>query len=182
MRRLVDAPLVVGVAEASQDLEAEPALHGRFELAFEEGVVDVPGVRELGHQRRELFFQLVEDLADLGGLHLRLVVVEEQVVGLVRGLEAGHVAVPKLDQPLEMRAQLLEIGRLLRGSPRRERKGRGPPHLTDQLGRNTRGLFVLAPRDPDQARLERIVVRALLEWTQLLEQATDLPVDKALLR
>ena len=57
---------------------------------------------DLGDQRHELRLEIVEDGADLGRLHPRLVVVEEHVVRLVVALEAVDVAALQLDRALEV--------------------------------------------------------------------------------
>ena len=122
MRRLVEAPLLVRVAEAPRDLEPELPLRVDVELAVQERVVHVTRVGDLANERDELLLEAVEDLAHLGGLHVRLVVVEQHVVRLVRLVEALDVAVPELEVGLEVRSQELEVGLLLRRAPGRQRQ------------------------------------------------------------
>src|SRR5262245_289383 len=81
-----------------------------------------------------------------------------------------------------MRPEQLEVGPFLRRPPRSQSERRGAPDLADELRRHTARLLVLAPRRADETRLERVVVGALLEPAQLLEQPPHLVVDEALLR
>src|SRR2546423_2963477 len=182
MRRLVEPPLVVRVAEGADDLDPQLALRCRIEVAVEKGVVDLARVADLLDQRHELLLQLLEPFPDLGRLHQRLVLVEQDVVGAVGRRETGDVAMAQLELRLEVRAELLEVRMLLRGAPRGEPESGRTPHVADELRRNAHCLLVLAPRRPDEAGLEGVVVGALLEPSQLLEELPDPVVDEALLR
>ena len=162
MRRLVEAPLVVRVAEPADDLDPQLALRCRIEVAVEKGVVDLARVADLLDQRHELLLELLEHVPDLGRLHQRLVVVEQDVVGAVGRRETGDVAMAQLELRLEVRAELLEIRMLLRRAPRGEPESGRTPHVADELRRNAHCLLVLAARRPDEARLEGVVVGALL--------------------
>ena len=64
--------------------------------------------------------------------------------------------------------------------PVAERAGAG--QLRPQVGRDARRLLVVAARDPDEARLERLEVVSLLEGPQLLEQPAELRPDLELVR
>ncbi len=68
----------------------------------------------------------------------------------------------------------------LQPGPVAERAGAG--QLGAQIGRDTRRLLVVAARDPDEARLERVEVVRLLEGAQLLEQLAELGSDLELVR
>src|SRR5215210_6275625 len=182
MRRLVQPPFLVGIAEAARDLEAEVALSLRIELARQERVLDLAGVCDLLDQRDEVFLELVEDLSDLRRLHVRLVVVEQHVVRLVRRIEAGDVSLSKLDVLFEIRTKRLEVGSFLRRPPCRERERTYTPHLPDEVGWNTARLLEIMARHADEARLEGVVLGALLDPAQILEQLFDLGRDEALLR
>src|SRR6267378_5276562 len=78
--RLVEPPLVLRVTEALQHVEAEGPLDFFVELTVQERVVDPSRIRYLPDQRYELLLELVEDLTHLRRLHVRLEVVEEDVV------------------------------------------------------------------------------------------------------
>ena len=163
VRRLVEPPLVLRVTEAFHHVEAESPLVVFVELPVEERVVDLPRFCDLLDQRHEVLFELVEDLPHLCRLHVRLEVVEEDVVRLVGRVEALDVAVAQLEVLLEMRSQCFEVRFRLRRSPRREGKRRRSAHLPDELRRDTCGLLVVAPCDADETGFEGVVIRALLQ-------------------
>jgi hypothetical protein len=58
----------------------------------------------------------------------------------------------------------------------------GPRGLRAELGGHAPGLFPVAARDADQARVVGLVVERLLERAELLEQPADLVVGELLLR
>src|SRR6266511_2358847 len=176
----VEPPLVVGEAEAANELEAERALYVRVEVALEKRVVDAPRVADLLDQRAELLLEAIEDLAHLGGLHPGLVVVQEDVVSLIGGIEAVDVAVLELQVLLQMGQHRLVVRVLLRGAPVGHRERARPAHLARQRRRNANRLLVVAPRDADQARVVTVVVEAPLELLQVLEEGTELGSDEAL--
>ena len=97
------------VAEHVDDLPVERNLLVEREVAGEERLVDLAAAL-LGDQRHELGLHLGEDPRDLGRLHLRLEVVEQDVVRLVRlRLEAFDVAAAQLDVALERPEEELEV-------------------------------------------------------------------------
>ena len=102
--------------------------------------------------------QLVEDGPHLRRLHARLEVVEERVVRLVDRLEAFDVALLELDRALEMRQEEPEVRRPPRLAPDRLGHHGRPGGLGAKLERHLARLLVVAARDPDQARLDRVVV------------------------
>src|SRR5437870_1850796 len=81
-----------------------------------------------------------------------------------------------------MRSQQFEVRLLLRRAPRRERERGRLRHLADELRRNAGRLLVVPARDTDQACFEGLVLRRLLQGTEILEQAADVRGDEALLR
>ena len=180
MSRRVEPPLVVGEAEAPDDVEAESPLEVGVEVVLQKRVVDTSCLADLLDQRAQVLLQTVEDLAHLGGLHPGLVVVQEDVVGLVGGVEALDVAVLQLQVLLEVRQHRRVVGLLLRRPPVGDRERAGPPHLPGELGRHAHRLLVVPARDSEQARLVAVVVDALLELLQVLEQRAELGVDEAL--
>ena len=116
---LVEPPRVGGEAEVLEDLALDALLRVDREVAGQERVVD--GVRtlgDLGDERDEALLQLVEHRAHLGRLHARLVVVEEEVVVLVGGLEALDVLPAQLDHLLEVRLEHRPVGRPCEPPPR----------------------------------------------------------------
>ena len=139
-------------------------------------------VRHLGDQRDQLALEVVEDGVHLGGLHSRLVVVEQWVVRVVVGREALDVAALQLDVALERGQERGEVGILARLRPHVMAVGGGPRHLGGELRRHLACLVPVAAGDADQARLVGVVVEALLERPQLLEQRADRVRDELLVR
>ena len=97
MHRRVEPPDVSGRSRTRSTTSASSSCcasigHG----PVDERVVAVDRA-DLGDQRPELRLQLVEDLAHLGGLHPRLVVVQQRRRTARRPLEALDVAAPQLD-------------------------------------------------------------------------------------
>ena len=127
-----------------------------------------------GDERHLLLLQPVEDRADLGRLHARLEVVEEDVVGLVVVVEALDVAAPQLDVRAQRGQELREVRLLPRLHPDRHRERGGPRHLRAQLRRHPPRLLPVAPDEPDQARVVRVVVERVLVRRELVEEPADL--------
>ena len=135
--------------------------------------------RELRDQRHELGLDLVEDARDLGGVPLRLEVVEQDVVGLIlraRSLDVPlaqlHVALERPEEQLGVRGRPSPSSRS--GSPRptdapiRARSSWGP-------ARPCRG----PPREPQQARVVGAPGRAPpASGADLAEQPPDLWVGE----
>ena len=161
------------------DLARERLLRGARELGGEERVVDVP-LALLGGERDELRLDLVEDAAHLGGLHLRLEVVEQDVVELVARLEARDIAAAELEVPLE-RGQERRVARGgLRLHPDRRRLRRGAGHLGRELRRDAHGLLVEPPPEANQARVVGVRVERLPHRLELVEEPADLGLDQPL--
>jgi hypothetical protein len=177
----IDAPRVGPVAEEVDDLVVERDLAVEWEVAAQERVVCV-AIAQLRDQRDELVLDLLEDACDVGRLHLRLEVVQEDVVGLVLGLEALDVASAELDVALERPEEELEVRRLLRLLPYRVRLGGGDRHLTAQLDRNLNGLVVHPAREPKEAGVVGVGVERGAGRLELVEQAADLGIGQLLVR
>ena len=96
--------------------------------------------------------------AQLGGLHPRLEVVEQRVVGVLE-LEALDVAALELDHALEVGQEGGEVGALAGRLPGVLGDRGRARDLGSQLGRHPARLLPVAPGDPDQAGLERVVRR-----------------------
>src|SRR6266536_2679493 len=179
MRCRGDAPRRLVEAETEQNLEAERPL-----LLCGEMTRDARGRgRRRGlDERDQLLLQPLEDRAYLSRGELRLVVVEQRVVRLGSLREARDVAILELDHLLEPGTEALEVGGPARLHPGAEGKGPDTRRLRGQLRRHTRGLVVVAASHPDQARVVRVVRRAVLVRPKLLEQAADLVRDEKLVR
>ena len=178
MHRRVEAVGALLEAEVAQDRGRDLLLFLDREVAFEERVVGrLAGVpHELGQRGP----QHVEDRLHLGRLHPRLVLVEEGVVRRVarlhvlRPAERDVVHAPERGQEdgeVVLRASLEPGGVRLAGLAR--------PGCGD-LGRDPAGLLPLAAGDADQARVVGVVVEAVLEWRDLLEELAGLVGDEAL--
>src|SRR5579862_1452944 len=174
----VDAPRVGPVAEKVDDLVVERDLLVEVEIAGEERVIDL-AFAQLGDQVDELRLELFEDPRDLGGLHLRLEVVEEHVVRLLLRAEALDVTVSKLDVPIHQRQEEVEVRGRLRLEPARRRLGGCAHHLRAQLGGNLHRLLVVAPRDAQQRAVPRVGIE--VTRLELVEQSPDVGVDEHLM-
>ena len=124
--------------------------------------------------RQEHGLEPVEDRVDLDRLHARLVVVEHDVVRVAVVVEAGDVLAAQLEVPLEVRQHDAVVLLLARPEPALVAEGAGARQLRAELGRDADGLLVVAARDADEARLERLVVVRLLERPQLLEELAEI--------
>ena len=175
----VDAPRARAVAEHVDDLVTELDLLVDREVAGEEGVVDLAPVKGRD-QIDELGLDLVEDARDLGGLHLRLEVVEEDVVGLVTALEAVDVAAAQLDLPLHDGEEEVEVRGRLGLEPDRRGLGGRPRHLAAKLRGHLDGLPVVPARGADRRRLPRIGIERVEARLELVDQPADLGVDEPL--
>src|SRR5436309_10735575 len=100
MRRLVEPPAVGCESERVEDLRARSLLPFDRERSSQERVVPAAAA-DLRDERDERTLQRVEDLRDACRRHALLVVVEEDVVRLVRRGEAGDVLALQLELALE---------------------------------------------------------------------------------
>src|SRR5437879_1076017 len=111
-----------GVVESpSVPVEPHPFKHGQYQRALPAGregamqarVVDVPcAISQRCDQWDQLFLQLAEQSPDAVGLHLRLVVVEHDVVGAIeagKALEALDVTALEYQVSLQMRRERCEV-------------------------------------------------------------------------
>ena len=169
------------VAEPLDDLQRVGVLRIDRPRAVHEGVVALDGA-DLGDQRHELGLQVVEDLAHLRGLHARLVVVEESVVGLVVALEAVDVAALEVDRALEHGAEELVVVLRPRLRPHVVALDGGAGHLGSQVGGDAARLLPVAARRADQARVVRVVIELLLVVGELVEQRSGRVGDELLVR
>src|SRR5215831_5997928 len=95
------------------------------------------------------------------------------VVVLVRRIEAGDVLALQLEVPLQAGEELRKVGLGPRALPDRLAERSGTGQLGAKLGRDAAELLVVATGDPDEARLERVVLKRLLELRQVLEQQSN---------
>ncbi|MBM2822094.1 MAG: hypothetical protein HW413_840 [Thermoleophilia bacterium] len=121
-----------------------------------------------------------EDLRHLARLHERLEVVEERRVRGVVPLEALDVAPLELEIPPERREEAREV--VLRPclDPDLVAERRGADHLGAEIGRHTPLLLPVAAGNAHEARVVRVVLERLLEWTQALEHGADLGIHELL--
>ena len=75
---------------------------------------------------------------------------------------------------LEVGAEELVVRRFARLEPRDVAERAGARHLGAEVARNPALLLVVAARDADDARLERLAVGGFLQLAQLLEERPEL--------
>ncbi len=164
--------------EPAQDPREELLLDGQREVAFEERVVGrLAGVT---HDRDELGTEHVEDGLHLGRSHSRLVLVEEGVVRRFARLHQLRPAQRDVVDALECGQEDREVVRLPGGEPRLVCLRALACPGGREVGRNPPRLLPVAPRDPDQARVVGVVVELGLERCDVVQQASDLVRDEAL--
>ena len=173
MHRLVEPPGRAVHPPPLEHGEREPPLRLAREAAREARVVDRVGVGDRPDHRQERCLEPVEDHLDLDRLHAGLVVVEDDVVRVAVVVEAGDVLAAQLEVPLEVREHEREVLLLARAQPALVAVRAGARQLGAQLGRDADGLLVVAPADPDEGGLERLLVVRLLERPQLLEERAE---------
>ena len=142
---------------ARKHLERELALTLRREVAAEARVVD--RLPDTGDERHEHVLQAGEDDSTSAVLMPWLVVVEEDVVRVVVRLVTRDVLAARARDPvLEMRTEDFVVDGLARLEPGRVAERAGARHLGAEVARNAALLLVVAPRDADDARLERLAL------------------------
>ena len=159
VHRVVEPPRLVVHPPAGEHLERERALPIDREVAADGRVVDrLPETRD---ERHEDLLQPREDRRHVGSRHARLVVVEQDVVGVLERCETVGVPLCELEPALEVRAEELEVRRGARLEPVDVPLRAGSRELGAQLARDTSLLLVVAPGNPDHARLDRLTGRRL---------------------
>jgi hypothetical protein len=178
----VEPPRLLVVPEAPDHLELELLL----ELERERPRRRLRRRPRLGHladERRLMLLEIVEEDAHLGRAHPALVVVEQRVVRLVVGaVEALDVAESQLEVPLQRRQERREVVVGARLDPHGDRERRRARDLGAEAGRHPGRLLEVVSRDPDQARLERVVLVLGRERLELLEQPAHLRGGELLVR
>ena len=129
-----------------------------------------------------MLLQVVEEAAHFGGLHPALVVVEDDVVRLVGHLEALDVALAQVEVRPQGRQERLEVVVAPRVDPHLICKRGRARHLRAEVGRHLARLLPVACGDPDQARLERVVVVLLAPVAQVVDQRAHLGRRELLMR
>jgi hypothetical protein len=115
MGRRVEAERVRGVADLLEHADAESALRTFVEFSFETRRVHRTSTTGHGcNERHESALQLFEDQAHIRGLHARFIVVEEDVVGRSRAVEAVDVG----ELQLHVSTQVGQEGGEVRATPR----------------------------------------------------------------
>ncbi len=153
MRRAVLAALGPVVAELGGNAHAE-GVHLLFVvLAVQEVILHLFGGSDLLEQLDLLGAQVLEDDLDVGGLHPRLEVIQQGVVGMLGRREEGDVPLGEFYHLFEMRAEDGEFRFLTGFHPGIEGFGGDDGRLDHELGRDALGLFVIAGRDADQRRI-----------------------------
>ena len=155
--RSSQAPGVGLEGQGRGELARERVLRRGREVAEERRGVEL-GVRRHDRleQRDGAVAQALEHGAQLGGLHPRLEVVEQRVVGVLE-LEALHVAALELDDALEVGEEGGEVGVLAGRLPRVLGERRLARDRGAELGRNPASLLPVAAGHAHEAGLERVV-------------------------
>ena len=178
MHRRIEPPGALLEAEPRQHLLEELLLGRDRVVAVQERVVG--GLAGVAHDRRQLRTEHVEDGSNLGRRHPRLVLVEEGVVGRVaRLLALGPAERDLVDAPNAGRKTAKsEAARASSQAACAFELSREPGRR--ELGRHAPRLVPVAPHDPEQARVVRVVVELRRQWLGALEQPPDLVGDEAL--
>ncbi len=167
----VEPPLRRVVAEALDHLQLELLLALERERPADRRFTLLAGG---GDERYLRLLQPLEDRADLGCLHARLEVVQQDVVRLVVLVEALDIAAPQLHVRAQCGQELREVRLLPRLHPHRHRQGRSTGHLGAQRRRNPPCLLPVPADVPDQAGIVRVVVERVLVRSELVEDPADL--------
>ncbi len=175
----IEPPRVVLESERPENPLRERALGVGREVPVQERRVDL-GRR--GDDLGERGPQDGEDLPHLRRQHPRLVVVEQRRVRAVRPFEALDVAALEVDVRAQVGEERREVARPTRLDPGVMTASRRASHLLAKGRRNAPGLLPVAPRDPDEAALVRVVLQRLDDRLSGVEQPADLVVDEALVR
>ena len=180
VRRGVEPPAVGVEADRLEHLHHRAALVVDLERAGEDAVVAglVAVARGLADEVDERVAELGEQWLELGGGELGLEVVEQQVVGVLDGLEAGDVAVAELDVALQRVAEEAEVRGRARLLPGLLAQRVGVADLGGELGRHAHRLLVVAPHGGEQADVVGVRVLAGGPRLERVEQPPDLGVDQ----
>ena len=182
VHRRVEPPGLVVEAEPLRHLELEPLLKLDRERALRRRG-NCLGAGHLLHERRLVLLQVVERLAHDRALHPGLVVVEQRVVGLVVvAVEALDVALAQLQVVPQHGQEAREVVALSGLDPDGIAERRRARHLRPEVGRNLAFLLPVAAGDPDEARLEGVVLVLLLEARELVHEPADLRRDELVVR
>ena len=154
MHGAVEAERQVVVAEGGHDGDSDRLLAVLRERACTE--VDAR-IGRRGDQGNELFLEAGEDGADFLRRRPGLVIVEEHVVRVARRVEAGDVLALQLEMPVEPRAERGVVVVGPRDDPRLHALRGRLRQLGGEVGGNAARLVPVTPRDPDQARVVRVI-------------------------
>jgi len=134
-----------------------------------------------GDQRRELRGEIGEQRAQLGDGHLGLEVVDERVVGMREGREAGGIFAALFDLEGERVAEAAVIAGFAGFHPRLLTQGRRAGDVGEQALRHAHGLLVVAPDDVDFEAPVVVGSEAARPRLEPDEQASDLRIgDRAM--
>ena len=180
VRRGVQPPAVGVEADRLEHVHDRAALVVDLEGAREDAVV--AGVRAgaggRGDELDQRVAQRLEQRPQLGGRQAGLEVVEQQVVGVLDGLEARDVAVAQLDVAGERVAEQREVRRRARLLPGLLAQRVGVAHLGGELRGHADRLLVIALDRGEQAHVVGVRVLPLGRRRERVEQAPDLGVGE----
>ena len=167
-------------ADLAKDRAQRGALGVELEVAAHDAAVGL-GVVVGGrlHQRAQRGDELVEQRAHLGGRHAGLVVVEQDVVGVLGVGEAGGVAPAQLDLARERVTEAPEVAGLASLDPGREAARALARHLDGERLRHARRLLVVAAGDAHEPDVVGVGVGAGRPRLQRVEQPDERRVDQA---
>ncbi len=160
--RRIEPERLLGRAERARDDEREVVL--RFDrIGARDERLRLLG-RALCYELAEGRPEAVEDAAHLARLHSLLEVVEQRVVRVVGGREAGDVAVLLLERAVEPRPEGVEVVVSAGHRPCLDALGGELRHLGAEVGRDPAGLFPIALRHGDEAGVVGVGVEARDVW------------------
>ena len=183
MDRVVHPPAAVVEPHQRDDVADKHALGVDRELAMNGAVVDRMAA-QLGDERDELVTELPEQPRQLGGGHIRLIVVEQRVIRVREVVEALRILGRKLKVASEVRLERSEVAVGTRLHPRvlpdrlRLCEPRG------EVGGHATCLLPLAPDEPDEPGVVgvRVASRSRELCRCSVDQRPDLGTHEALMR
>ena len=158
------------VAEALGDHDAEGFLGCFVERLMEDGIVDPVGAFGDGvDQGDESGFELVEDDADLRGLHPWLVLIDQGIVGMILVSQTLGLLTSQLEGRVQTRREFFEPVVLAGANPYLARQGGVSRRLGYQGNGQLSSLVPVLSGHPHQAGFHALVRKVVDRSLRLLE-------------